>query len=145
MKNEFLRHTVATIHYRFNKAVRNAEDSFGDFSLGKGSRSPNEIIHHMYAVLNATSLFIKDEKIKKEKIGITNTSQEIIRFRLELKNLDALLSKKELSMNYSKKLLQGPLADVLTHIGQLSMLQRMYGNPIEGEDFSAADINPDYS
>jgi hypothetical protein len=46
----------------------------------------------------------------------------------------------ELTVNYSKRLLQGPFSDILTHIGQVSMLQRLNGKPIDGEDFSAASI-----
>ena len=65
---------------------------------------------------------------------------EIERFNLELKKIDKTLSGMELGIDYSKKLLQGPLSDILTHIGQISMLQRLNNKPIKGEDFSAASI-----
>ena len=51
MKNQFLRHLLATIKYRFEKSLLNSTDHFGDFTLGKGSRSPSEIIRHMYEVI----------------------------------------------------------------------------------------------
>ena len=140
MKNEYLRHTLSTIAYRFQKAVKNAEMSFGDFTIGKGSRTPNEIINHMYQVLNATRNYILEEKLPKEIPEKLNLKLEIERFNVELKNLDNVLSEKELEMNYSKKLLQGPFSDILTHIGQISMLSRLNGNPIKGEDFSSAPI-----
>ncbi|WP_156113400.1 hypothetical protein [Wocania ichthyoenteri] len=66
---------------------------------------------------------------------------EVDRLNAELKSLDKVLLENELSMNYSKKLLQGPLSDFLTHIGQISMMSRLNGNPIEREDFSSAEIN----
>ena len=66
--------------------------------------------------------------------------EEIKRFNDELRALDDLLSTKELGIGYSKRLLQGPLSDILTHVGQLSMLSRLDDHPIEGEDFSSAPI-----
>ena len=66
MKNEYLRHTLSTISYRFEKAIKSAEMNFGDFSVGKGSRTPNEIINHMYHVLTATRIFIQKERFQKE-------------------------------------------------------------------------------
>ncbi|TRX62581.1 hypothetical protein FNH22_00355 [Fulvivirga sp. M361] len=140
MNNEYLRHTLATINYRFQKSVRNAEDSFGGFSLGKGSRSTNEIIHHMYDVLSATRFFIEREQRKKGTPERLSLTLEIERFIAELKTLDKTLSDKELGIDYSKRLLQGPFSDILTHIGQISMLQRLNDGPIEREDFSSVDI-----
>lgn len=140
MKNEYLRHTLSTIDYRFQKSVKYAANDFGDFTIGKGSRTPNEIINHMFQVLNGTRIYIQEERRVKEIPEQFNLKLEIDRFNMELKFLDEVLSEKELDMNYSKKLFQGPLSDILTHIGQLSMLSRLNNNPIEGEDFSAAQI-----
>jgi len=66
---------------------------------------------------------------------------EIERFKMELKEIDKTLDSTELGIDYSKRLLQGPLSDILTHIGQISMLQRLNDKPIEAEDFSSAEIN----
>ncbi len=54
MTNEFLRYTLSTIAYRFKKAINNADDDFGDFCAGRESRTPNEIINHMYQVLSVS-------------------------------------------------------------------------------------------
>lgn len=140
MKNEFLRHTLSTIDYRFQKSVKNAAKDFGDFTIGNGSRTPNEIINHMFQVLNGTRIYMLEERRQKETPEKLSLQIEIDRFNLELKKLDEVLSEKELEMNYSKRLLQGPLSDILTHIGQISMLSRLNNSPIEGEDFSAAQI-----
>ncbi len=140
MKNEYLRHTLATIDYRFQKSVKYRDNHFGDFSLGKKSRSTNEIINHMYFVLSSTTIFIQEERIQKEEPQRLNLELEIDRFNVEIRNLDKLLAKSELDMNYAKRLLQGPLSDVLTHIGQISMLSRLNNNPIEKEDFSSSSI-----
>lgn len=140
MKNEFLRHTLATINYRFQKSVKDAEPAFGDISLGKGSRNSTEIINHMYDVLHATGVFIEKEVVEKNEPQKLGFVLEVERFTSELKKVDHLLDGSELGINYAKKLLQGPLSDILTHIGQLSMLRRLHDEPIEGEDFSAASI-----
>jgi hypothetical protein len=38
------------------------------------------------------------------------------------------------------RLLQGPLADAMTHAGQLAMLRRLAGSPIHPENFIVAAI-----
>ncbi len=140
MKNEYLRHTLSTIAYRFKKSVKNVDVEFGNFTLGKGSRTPNEIINHMYYVLSAARVYILEERFQKELPEKLNLKSEIDRFNLELKNVDNILADKDLGMNYSKRLLQGPFSDILTHIGQISMLSRLNGNPIKGENFFSASI-----
>ncbi len=140
MENEYLRHTLSTIAYRFQKTVRNVEMDFGVFSAGKGSRTPNEIINHMYYVLSAARVYILEERFQKKLPEKLNLKSEIDRFNLELKNVDNILADKELGMNYSKRLLQGPFSDILTHIGQISMLSRLNGNPTKGENFFSASI-----
>ena len=39
-----------------------------------------------------------------------------------------------------EKLIQGPLADALTHVGQLAMLRGMVGAPVRPESFTGAEI-----
>jgi len=140
MKNEFLRHTISTIKYRFDKSVKDSNENFGDFNLGKGSRSPIEIINHMYHVLYSTKIFLEEERFNTHQPEKLTLSQEIERFNRELINTDKALDTNELPVYYSKRLLQGPFSDILTHIGQISMLQRLNDKPINGEDFSAASI-----
>jgi len=140
MKNELLRHVVATIRYRFEKSVADSNENFGAFTLGKGSRNPIAVINHMYQVLHSTRVFLEEERFIAESPEKLLLPEEIERFHRELINTDAAFDMAELPLNYSKKLLQGPLSDLLTHIGQISMMQRLDGNPVDGEDFSAASI-----
>lgn len=140
MNNELLRHILSTISYRFEKSVADTPENFGKFNLGKGSRNPIEIINHMYNVLYSTRIFLEEERLNTEPSEQLLLRQEIQRFNRELINIDNALDVDELPLNYSKRLLQGPFSDILTHIGQISMLQRLNGKPIEGEDFSAVSI-----
>jgi len=139
MKNEFLRHTLATIKYRFEQSLATRNENFGEFTLGSGSRTPAEIINHMHHVLYSTRIYI-EQGFNGEQPKPLDFEHEIERFNNELFKIDAILDVNELPVDYSKKLLQGPLSDILTHIGQISMMQRLHGNPIGGEDFSVASI-----
>ncbi len=141
MKNEYLRHTVATIKYRFEKSVRNSKPDFGEFNPGNGSRNPSEIINHMYHVLSSVTSFLEKGETKTNQPKQMTLREEIIRFNHELSNVDEAMIGNEIEIAAGKKLLQGPLADILTHIGQISMLQRLHDNPIMEEDFSSAAID----
>lgn len=65
---------------------------------------------------------------------------EIERFNSELRSLDAELKKRELDPDFSIRLVQRPLADILTHIGQVSLMSRLNGHPIDGESFATTPI-----
>jgi hypothetical protein len=94
----------------------------------------------MYDVIYSTRIFIQTESLPKQEIEKVNFEKEIERFKSELIQIDQLLANKPLDVDYSKRLLQGPFSDILTHIGQLSMLQRLVKNPIDWEDFSSSNI-----
>lgn len=140
MNNELLRHTIATIQYRFEKSVADSKEDFGIFDLGNDGRNPIGIVNHMYHVLHVTRVFLEEERFETEHPEEMTFPQEIERFNRELVNTDKALELNELPVNYSKRLLQGPFSDLLTHIGQISMMQRLDGRPITAEDFSAASI-----
>lgn len=140
MKNKLLRHILSTIKYRFDKSIKGSHQAFSDFNLGKESRSPNEILHHMCDVIHSTRFFIEHESLPEEKLEKLSFENEIERFNTELGKVDQLLDKRNLDINYSKRLVQGPFSDLLTHIGQIAMLQRLVDNPIDGEDFSKSEI-----
>lgn len=138
--NVFLRHTVATIAYRFQKSVNNSIDGFGSFSLGHGSRTPAEIVIHTYEVLKATREFILENKDVEGQSKNLSFKQEIERFNTELEKFDMLLIEKNIDNEYSRRLLQGPLSDILTHVGQIAMMSRLSGSPITKESYASAPI-----
>ncbi|PCI06407.1 MAG: hypothetical protein COB81_00620 [Flavobacteriaceae bacterium] len=136
MKNEFLLHIVASIAYRFEKVMKHSDSGFGNFKIGTECRTPCAILNHMHHVIKATRVFIQTEEVLVNPDSMVKLDGEIIRFKMELTLVKELLSKQEIPVEYSKKLLQGPFVDLLTHIGQLAMLQGLYGNAIPAEDFS---------
>ena len=142
MTNELLRHAVATIDYRFQKSIANSNETFGGFKIGKDTRTPTEIVNHMFDLLRKTKIFITEGRFDNIAPTRLDFNSEIERFHLELSNLDNAFSKNELDITYSKRLLQGPLSDVMCHIGQISMLSGLNGNRIQAEDYSSAIISP---
>jgi len=140
MTNDLLRHVLATIGYRFQKAVTNSNENFGDFKIGKNTRTPSEIVNHMFDLLSKTKIFIEEGRFDNIAPTLLDFNSEVECFNLELGNLDNTLSENELEINYSKRLLQGPLLDIMCHVGQIAMLSGLNGNRIQAEDYSSATI-----
>jgi hypothetical protein len=135
---QILRHILATISYRVTKALHEVEPEFLTFPAGNGVRQPIEIIHHMSAVM----IFCIAEitHLKSEKLDQLNADEEIARFFQLLKDADKFIAESNLPIETTLKLVQGPVADVLTHVGQIAMLRRLYNRPIAKENFMKAKI-----
>lgn len=133
-----VRHILATIAYRFNKTVTNVDVAFGDFEAGNEVKKPSEIINHItHLLLFAKEVFNEETPKPIELVGY---QEEIVRLKKVIYELDLLICDVIIRDLPYYKLIQGPLADVLTHVGQLAMLRRLYGSPISSEDFMEADI-----
>lgn len=145
MQNELLRHTLATIDYRFGKVTQDFPAGFGEYALGKGVRTPTEIIRHMFQVLSATKIFLQEGAFRRVESPNLDFIGERDRFIAVLVDLDKVLSTLELTTGTSKRLIQGPFSDVLTHVGQIAMMQRLMDTPIPYENFSIANIRTDLS
>jgi len=50
-ERQLLRHFLAALAYRTQKALRGAPDGYPDFRAGRGLRTPHEILWHMTSVL----------------------------------------------------------------------------------------------
>jgi hypothetical protein len=136
-KRDFLRHTLATLAYRGGKAVRLAPAEFADFP-GAGRR-PAQILAHVGDLLD-WSLSMAQGKPKFVPSQPLTWDMEITRFFSALQSFDDYLASAEPLHAPAEKLFQGPIADALTHVGQLAMLRRMAGVPISGENYFVADM-----
>ncbi len=134
-----LRHTVATLAYRGGKAVRNAPSSFGAFRVGPDSRTPAEILAHIGDLLDWALWMAKGAHRWKDSAPLP-WSEEVARFHSALAAFDAYLAADAPLGWGADKLFQGPIADALTHVGQLTMLRRLAGSPVRGENYARADI-----
>ncbi|HMG72403.1 MAG TPA: hypothetical protein VK582_02795 [Pyrinomonadaceae bacterium] len=138
-KREMLRHTVATLAYRGAKAVRGAPDSFASFHASETTRTPAQILAHVGDLLDWALSIAKGDETWNNSEPLP-WDQEVARFHQALESFDNYLaSDAELSAT-CERLFQGPIADALTHVGQLTMLRRIAGEPIKGENYSRAKI-----
>ena len=64
----------------------------------------------------------------------------VTRFHEGLRHVSDALRDADLDPDTARRLLQGPLADAMTHVGQLAMLRRLAESPIAKESFYEADI-----
>jgi len=140
-KREFLRHALATIAYRGGNAVRNAPAGFAEFRGCASGRTAAQILAHVSDVLD-WGLSIAQGKQSWKSSDPMAWERETERFYASLKNFDDYLASPEALHAPAEKLFQAPLADALTHVGQIAMLRRMAGAPAKAENFFDADIVP---
>ena len=136
---ELLRHTVATLAYRAAKATRGAPDAFATFKAGPTSRTPVEVLAHMGDLFD-WALSMAAGAPRWNTSEPKPWSEERERFFATLKRFDDRLASPEPLAYEVTRLFQGPVADALTHTGQLTMLRRIYGAPVKGESYNRADI-----
>jgi len=136
---ELLRHTVATLAYRGGKTVRGVTDEFGNFAAGRMVRTPLQILAHIGDLLDWALTMAKGAEVWRDATP-TSWAAEVARFHAGLQALDEyLVSDAELAVPV-ERLFQGPIADALTHVGQIALLRRLAESPMRGENYFQADI-----
>jgi hypothetical protein len=136
---DLLRHCLATVAYRGGKSLRGASDSFADFRVAEASRTPAQILAHL-GDLFEWALSLSQGKQAWHDSKPLPWAQEVDRFFKTLRDFDNYLGASEPLYAPPEQLFQGPVADALTHIGQIAMLRRFAGSPITGENYLQADI-----
>lgn len=136
---EMLRHTVATLAYRGGKAIANVPQDFPAFRAADTSRTPAEILAHIGDLLDWALRVAKGDYSYTE-IAPRSWDEDEARFFAALQDLDAYLASDQALGYTAEKIFQGPIADALTHVGQIAMLRRMAGAPIRGENYFKAEI-----
>jgi hypothetical protein len=133
-----LRQLAATLAYRAAKILRDVPPSFASFSIAPNARRPVEIVAHMGDLMRWATWLARGEHTWKAE-GSDNWDIERERFFVILAELDALLAADGFNGSV-EKLIQGPLADALTHVGQLSMMRGAAGIPVRPESYARAEI-----
>jgi hypothetical protein len=136
-KRELLRHTLATLAYRGGKAVRGAPAEFASFTGAE--KTPGQILAHIGDLLD-WGLSMANGKREWHNSDPLTWNQEVQRFFASLRAFDDYLALPQPLQSPEEKLFQGPVADALTHVGQIAMLRRLAGVPIKGENYFVADI-----
>jgi len=134
-----VRQVAATLAYRASKVLRDAPEKFADTSFGDATRRPVRIVGHM-ADLMAWGVSIAKGAVAWTPAGGDDWQTEVARFFDGLAALDRELAADGPFAGSIEQIIQGPLADALTHVGQLAMLRGMAGAPIRPESYAKADI-----
>ena len=137
-----LRHAVAALAYRGGKAIRGVPENFSSFRAAEGTqvgtRTPGQILAHIGDLLD-WALKLADGRMEWREMPPQTWEQDSDRFFAALEALDARLASHEPGFA-PEKLFQAPVADALTHVGQISLLRRMAGAPVRGENYFRAEI-----
>jgi len=135
-----LQHFLAALAYRTQKALRGAPAGFANFRAGINTRTPNELVWHMTSVIGYARTMFHGGSF--DPPALPTFAAEIERFHATLEQLRDDLADPGLTATISdQQLLQGPLADAMTHAGQLAMLRRLAGSPVASENFIFARID----
>lgn len=134
-----LRHTLATLAYRAAKVLRDVPPDFPGATFGSSTRRPVQIVAHLADLMAWGITLARGESVWKPE-GSGEWSLEVSRFFGNLAALDRELASVAGPPGSTEKLIQGPLADALTHVGQLAMLRGMAGLPLRPESYARAEI-----
>jgi hypothetical protein len=141
-KRIMLKHFLAALAYRTQKALRDAPPEFAEFRAAPKARTPNELILHMDSVLGYSRTFFIGGSYRPPVQP--NFAAAITHFHEVLADVAKHLEQgTPLEGITPEVLLQGPFSDAMTHAGQLAMLRRLFGSPVPPENFIFADISPD--
>lgn len=135
-----LRHTLATLAYRAGKTLRDAPLEFAAFKASPTTRTPAEILAHMGDLLDWALSIAEGRQTWHDSTPLA-WDEETARFFRALEALDHRLTGSEAIAASEEKIFQGPIADALTHTGQLAMLRRMAGAALRGENYYRAEIS----
>ncbi len=135
--NHNFQHYLAVLAYRCGKCLQGAPYDYGQFEAGNGVKTPRQILAHISDLMDFACSYATG---KSASIKADSWEAEVERYYRTMEHLDQQLRDVELEEQKARTLLQGPLSDAMTHVGQLAMLRRLAGAPIQGENFMQAAI-----
>jgi hypothetical protein len=136
---QLLRHTIATLAYRGAKVVRGAPGDFAEFTVSATTRTPGAILAHIGDLLD-WALTAADGRPEWRETPPASWDADAERFFAAVARLDARLADPARLGVSAERLFQGPVADALSHVGQIAMLRRLAGAPVRGENYFVAGI-----
>ncbi len=133
-----VRHLAATLAYRAAKVLHGAPVEFATTAVGAATRRPVQIVGHLADLMTWAVSLTRGEYTWKAEAG-EDWDTEVQRFFANLEAMDRELADSAFPGSL-EQLIQGPLADALTHVGQLAMLRGMAGSPVRPESYARAEI-----
>lgn len=138
-ERQLIRHTLATLAYRAGKVLRDAPPQFGTFRAGASGRTATEILSHLVDLLAWGERLARGE-YRWEAGQVDDWAAGVDRFFAGLASFDAALADPRLTSYPTATIFQGPIADALTHVGQLAMMRGLAGAPVRPESYARATI-----
>lgn len=139
-RRQLLRHTVATLAYRAEKVLRDVPDGFATMRVSEHSRTPLEILGHLGDLAEWAGRFARGERRWVAAAMPPTWAEGVSRFFQALEVLDDALGAADPEGYSAEALFQGPIADALTHVGQLALIRGVAGAPIKPESYARAKI-----
>lgn len=136
---QLLRHTVATVAYRAAKALHTLPEESQDLKVSPTTRTPVEIVAHLGDLFD-WALSMANGENRWHSSQPLPWHDEVDRFHAAVGKFDAYLASQAPLHAREERLFQGPVADALSHVGQIAMLCRMAGTPVRGENYFKAEI-----
>ena len=137
---ELLRHTLATLAYRARKVVTDVPGEIANLKASETTRTPKEILAHICDLLD-WGLSVAQGEQKWSPQSSATWDEEVERLFAALERLDSYLASDQPLGFSAEKIFQGPIADALTHVGQIALLRRIGGARVRGENYFGAQIN----
>ena len=134
-----LRHTVATLSYRGGKTLRGTPENFAKFQMAPGSRTSEQILAHLGDLFDWALSLARGKQAWHDSQPLP-WPEEVNRFFRLLAEFDEYLASDRPLALSCEQLFQGPIADALTHVGQLAMLRRLAGSSVRPENYLQAKI-----
>jgi hypothetical protein len=139
LKRELLRHLCATLAFRGGIAIADAPETFAEFRAGEQARSAGEILAHIGDCVQGSLSLMKGEFVYLQSLP-QSWPEDVKRFFTAVEEFDSYLASDAPLAQSVEKIMQGPMADALTHVGQIVMLRRLAGKPITAESYFTAEI-----
>jgi len=136
---QLLRHSIATLAYRAAKPLRDAPESFCKFRPAEGARTAVEILAHMGDLFDWALSSVQGQE-RWHSSEPQPWREETERFFAAVAAFDYYLASDAPLHATADALFQGPIADALTHIGQLSLMRRLAEAPVRPENYYVAEI-----
>jgi hypothetical protein len=135
----FLRHTLATLAYRAEKVLREVPEGFAHTKVGAATRTPLQILTHMCDLMEWGERMARGVR-RWQHVPCQDWDGALARFFAGLEALDRALAEGPADEAAERAIFQGPIADALTHVGQLALLRGMAGLPVRPESYARAMI-----
>lgn len=134
-----LRHLVATLAYRASKVLRDCPPTVAEHRVSPTSRCPVEIVTHMGDLID-WAIGLANGAYVWKPAGSRGWQGDVDRFFAALETLDARLAAPEPLGFPAETMIQGPLADALTHVGQLALIRGAAGAAVRPESYARAEV-----